>query len=355
MTHANTGRLRGRCLVAASWLLAVCAIWGGPGCAGPSLQPGFWEGNELDRVWPAAPERARIGYLGEIHSAEDLGRTRNWLQELGDRILGSSPVRLIKPLGVARNRSGLLAVTDPSFPTVHFFDLERREHGWLEEDVSSRLGVPVGIALDERGFAYISDSARRKIFVIDAERRLVGTIGEGLLERPTGIALGPSQQRLYVVDTVACQVLTFGLNGQLLGRFGNRGAGLGQLNAPTYIAVAPDGSLAVSDTLNFRVQTFAPDGTLLHAFGRAGDSAGAFARPKGIAYDRRGRLYVADGGFDNVQIFDPEGRLLLTFGAAGREAGQFNLPVGLILDSTQTVWVADSYNRRVQAFRLLED
>jgi DNA-binding beta-propeller fold protein YncE len=355
MMHANTGRLRRRCLVAVFWAFAAGAVWGSPGCAGRSLQPGFWEGSELDRVWPAPPERARIGYLGAIHSAEDLGRTRNWLQKLGDRVLGSSPVVLVKPMGVARNGNGLLAVTDPSFPTVHFFDLERREHRWLEEDVSSRLSVPVGVALDDRGGAYVSDSARRKIFVTDAEGQLIGTIGEGVLERPTGIALDPSQQRLYVVDTLACQVLTFALNGRLLGRFGSRGAGPGQLNGPTYIAVAPDGNLAVSDTLNFRIQIFAPDGTPLHAFGRAGDSAGAFARPKGIAYDRYGRLYVADGGFDNVQIFDPRGRLLLTFGAAGREAGELNLPVGLILDSTQTVWVADSYNRRVQAFRLLED
>jgi DNA-binding beta-propeller fold protein YncE len=297
----------------------ACFFYGSPGCATRALRPGFWERTQLDRVWPAPPEQARIGYLGEIRSAEELGQAKGWLQTLGDRIFGEAPM------------------------------------SWLKEDLAAVLGVPVGIALDDQGNAYVSDSARRKVFVFDAERRLVRTLGEGTLKRPTGIALDPSQQRVYVVDTIACQVLTFDLNGRLVSRFGSRGAGPGQMNAPTYIAVAPDGTLAISDTLNFRVHSFSPDGTLLNSFGRVGDSAGAFARPKGIAYDHRGRLYIADGGFDNVQIFDPEGRLLLTFGAPGRDAGEFNLPVGLMLDSTQAIWVADSYNRRVQAFRLLGD
>jgi sugar lactone lactonase YvrE len=353
--HSGTGRQRGQCLVVVLWMAMAGFFCGSPGCATRAPQPGFWERTELSQVWPASPEQARIGYLGQIRSAEDLGRTARWWQKLGDRIFGKASMFLVRPLGVARNRTGLLAVTDPGFPTIHFFDLEQREHHWLEEDLSSLLGAPVGIALDDQGNAYVADSARRKVFVFDAQHSLVRSFGEGLLKRPTGIALDPSQQRVYVVDTIACEVFTFELNGRLVSRFGSRGAGPGQMNSPTYIAVAPDGTLAISDTLNFRVHTFTPDGALLHSFGRVGDGAGAFARPKGIAWDHRGRLYVADGGFDNVQIFDPEGRLLLTFGSPGREAGQFNLPVGLILDSTQAIWVADSYNRRVQAFQLLED
>lgn len=355
MVETGAGRARDRWPLVAASIAAACFVCGVAGCATRALQPGFWERTELDLVWPAPPERARIGYLGEIRSADELGRPKGWLQKLGERIFGEAPMSLVKPLALARNETGLLAVADPSFPTIHFFDLERREYHWLEGELSSLLAVPVGIALDDQGNAYVSDSARRVVFVFDAQRRLVRTIGEGLLRRPTGIALDPSGQRVYVVDTLHCQVFSFERNGQFLKRFGSRGAGPGQMNAPTYIAVAPNGNLAISDTLNFRVQIFRPDGTLLNSFGQVGDSAGAFARPKGIAYDHRGRLYVADGGFDNVQIFDPEGRLLLTFGTSGREAGEFNLPVGLSLDSTQTVWVADSYNRRVQAFRLLEE
>jgi len=337
------------------WLAALWLAAGGGACVHGPPQTGFWERNGLDRVWPLPPEKARVGHLGAVQDARDLGKSRSWLQKLGDRIMGVAPTSLVKPLAVARNREGLLVVTDSGFPTLHFFDLVRREYDRLDDDEAAVLAAPVGVALDDQGNAYVTDSVRGKVFVFDSRRRLVGEIGEGVLERPTGIALGPFQQQLYVVDTVACELFVFETDGRLVRRFGSRGAGPGQLNAPTYVAIGPAGSIAIADTLNFRVQIFASDGTLLRSFGRAGNGSGDFARPKGVAYDRSGRLYVVDGGFDNVQVFDPEGRLLLVLGASGHGAGQFNLPVGLFLDSADILWVADSYNARVQAFRLLAE
>jgi DNA-binding beta-propeller fold protein YncE len=355
MGYGGMTRTQKRLVSVSLWLAAIGLAAAGSACVSGVPQTGFWERDQPDRVWPEPPEQPRIGYLGAINSARDLGKARSWIQKLGDRIMGAAPMSLVKPLAVARNRNGLLVVTDSSFPTVHFFDLVRREYRWLEADEASVLAMPVGVAVDDQGNAYVTDSVRGRVFVFDSRRRLVGEIGEGVLKRPTGIALGPTQQQLYVVDAVACELFVFEISGRLVRRFGSRGAGPGQLNTPTYVAVSPAGSIAISDTLNFRVQTFAPDGTLLHSFGRAGNSSGDFARPKGVAFDRSGRLYVVDGGFDNVQIFDPEGRLLLVLGASGRGAGQFNLPVGLFLDSNDTLWVADSYNARVQAFRLLVD
>jgi len=324
------------------------------GCVSRPPEQAFWERSDLDLVWPLPPETARVGYLGEIRSGEALRGRKSWLGRLVDRIAGQEPMSLLKPMSVASNGAGLLVVADPGLATVHFFDLVRRRYDWLADEDSSLLAVPVGVALDGQGNTYVTDSARRRVFVFDSRRRLVREIGEGLLERPTGIAIDPSQERLYVVDTVAAAVFTFDLGGEMLSRFGASGSGPGQMNGPTYVAVGPSGDLAISDSLNFRVQTFRPDGTFLRAFGSVGDSAGDFARPKGVAFDSHGRLYVVDGAFDNVQIFDPEGRLLLTLGGSGRDVGRFNLPVGLSLDSNRILWVTDSYNGRIQAFRLLE-
>jgi len=337
-----------------AWTTAL-VLSGSPGCATPAPRPGAWEREGTDRVWPLPPERARIGYLGQIRSEEDLGKKKGWLARLADSVFGKETKALVKPLAVARNRAGLLVVTDPGIPMVHFFDLRQREYHWLDEELASLLGSPVGVALDDQGIAYVTDSVRRTVFVFDEQRRLVAEFGADLLRRPTGIALDPTQERIHVVDTLACRVLTFDRSGQYLGRFGSCGNGPGKLHGPTFIAVTPDGTIAVSDSLNFRVQTFSPDGTLLRSFGAAGDSTGDFARPKGVASDARGRLYVVDGGFDNVQIFDAEGRFLLPFGASGTGPGQFNLPVGMFLDSTNILWVADSFNQRIQAFRLLEE
>jgi DNA-binding beta-propeller fold protein YncE len=347
---------RGWRAASALGLATALALVESLGCATAATRPGAWERVAPGFVWPPPPETARIGYLGRIRSGADLGRTEGWLTRLGNAVFGKEPKSLVKPISVARNPAGLLVVADPGIPMVHFFDLARREYRWLDDELAWLLASPVGVAVDDRGNAYVTDSVRRKVFVFDHQRRLAGEFGGDVLQRPTGIALDLSQERIYVVDTLACQVLTFDRDGRILDRFGSCGTGPGRFHGPTYVAVTPDGSLAVSDSLNFRVQTFRPDGTPLGSFGGVGDSAGDFARPKGVASDAQGRLYVVDGAFDNVQIFDGEdSRLLMAFGGSGDGAGEFNLPVGVFLDSTNTIWVADSFNQCLQVFRLLKE
>jgi sugar lactone lactonase YvrE len=270
-------------------------------------------------------------------------------------LVGDDQTWMVRPAALAVNEARLLVVADPGVPTVHFFDLERRRYARADDDVAAQLVSPVGVALDDQGRAYVADSVQARIFVLDRDGSWVGQLGEGVLERPTGVALDPGRQRLYVVDTVACQVVVFDQAGREVSRFGRRGIGRGEFNAPTFIAVAPDGTLAVADSLNFRVQRFSGDGTLVRAFGQIGDASGDFVRPKGVGTDARGRLYVADAAFENVQVFNPDGSLLLAFGGPGKGPGGFQLPAGVFVDPSNVIWVADSFNRRVQAFRLLAD
>lgn len=335
-------------------LLAAC-LAGALACAPgePSSPP--WNEPQVRLMWPAPPESPRIEYAGEIGSARDLGRRRGWLERLRDLLLGEEASTMVKPVAVAKNARGLLVVADPSFPTVHFFDLKGRRYRRLGDGVASRLRSPVGVAVDEGSRVYVSDSGVGRVFVFDSDRALVAELGEGILERPTGLALSPDHERLFVVDTVGCRVVIFDRDGREVGRFGRRGTAPGEFNAPTFIAVGADGRVAVSDSNNFRVQLLEGDGAPIASFGRVGDGAGTFARPKGIGADSRGRLYVVDGAFENVQIFGRDGTLMLAFGGPGHGAGEFTLPVGLFLDADDTIWVADSYNRRVQAFRPLAE
>jgi DNA-binding beta-propeller fold protein YncE len=305
------------------------------------------------RVWPSAPERPRIEYLGALGSAEDLGRETEWFGRLKAVLFGAERTSMVRPLDVGKNEAGLLVVADPGVPTVHFFDLKQRKYGRLDDEHAALLRSPVGIAIDDAGRVYVSDSVRGRVFVFDEQWKLVDELGEGVLVRPTGVALGPAQERLYVVDTMACRVVVFDRAGREVARFGRRGVGPGEFNSPTYITVAPNGAVGVSDSLNFRVQILGPDGTPRASFGQPGDAAGDFARPKGVSTDSLGNVYVVDAAFENVQIFDPRGSLLLAFGASGTGPGQFYLPAGLFLDPANTIWVADSFNGRVEIFRLL--
>jgi DNA-binding beta-propeller fold protein YncE len=337
------------------WAAAV--LGGVLACATGPLPEPSWNHPEVSLVWPrdSESERARIEYLGVLRTPADLGRRAGLFERLKNLVFGEETVALLRPISVSKNRVGMLVVADPGVPAVYLFDLEGREYRRLDGDAEPLLRSPVGVAIDDAGRVYVADSVRGRVFVFDERSRLVAELGEDLLVRPTGLALDPAQERLYVVDTVACAVFVFDRAGRKLGSFGRRGAGPGEFNSPTFVTVAPDGTVSVSDSLNFRIQSFRPDGTLISAFGLPGDGAGHFARPKGIAADTEGRLYVADAAFENVQIFDRDGTLLLPFGNPGTGPGEFSLPGGLFLDSTNTIWVTDSFNRRIQVFRLLAD
>ncbi|MDH5306006.1 MAG: 6-bladed beta-propeller, partial [Myxococcales bacterium] len=270
---------------AAALILGACAA-----CASCATAPRAWNEPGAELVWPEPPERARIAYVGAIRSPADLGVGSGWLDRLAAAVFGAEQARMVRPIAVAVNGAGVLVVADPSVPTVHWFDLENRAYRQLGSNLAAPLRSPVGVAIDSGGRVYVADSALGRVFVLDARDQLVAELGEGLLERPTGLALDSAEEHLYVVDTIKCRVFVFDRAGRRAGEFGRRGVGPGEFNAPTSIAVSPDGTLSVSDSLNFRVQRFAADGAPLGLFGQLGDGTGNFTRPKGVAADTAGRL-----------------------------------------------------------------
>ncbi len=336
------------CIVACAVILARCASGRTPAPA--------WNQPTVELRWPLLPEPPRIAYVGALTSGDDLGHDSGFLHGFVRLLTGHEQRNMVKPVAVAKNENQLLVVADPAIPTVHFFDLARSRYTRLSRKLSSQLLSPVGIAVADDGIVYVSDSVYARVFVFDGPKRLVGTIGETVLQRPTGLALSPDGNTLYVVDTLSAEVVAFDRNGREVGRLGGRGTGAGSLNFPTYVAVAEDGRLFVSDSLNFRVQVFSPEGRHLMSFGGPGNAAGNFTRPKGVGVDRFGHCFVVDAAFENVQLFDDKGRLLMAFGSSGGGPGQFTLPSGIWVDRRDdTIWVADSYNQRVEAFRLVVD
>ena len=131
---------------------------------------------------------------------------------------------------------------------------------------------------------------------------------------------------------------------------GQRGAGPGEFNFPTYLWWGNDARLYVSDALNFRIQMFDGDGRVVGQFGRLGDGSGDAARQKGVATDSLGHVYVVDSLFHAFQIFDAKGDFLLGVGNRGGDPGEFWLPTGIFIDQ-DLIYVADSYNSRIQVFQ----
>jgi sugar lactone lactonase YvrE len=344
------------------WLGVAFAMLSG--CAKPRGE--FFAAPTERVVWPNAPERPRVEYLGQFSGAIRAVSTATMGASMRKLLFGDEePLpHLVTPHAVAVDpASRRLAIADSNARCVHLLDLEAKSYEAIRvlDANPPVLRCPVGVAwlgdvlfvadAEEKAIAAIAAGAPRGAG--NASTRKADWFGHGELVRPGGLAANAETGRVYVCDAGGHSVVVLDVEGRLLFRFGVRGAGPGQLNFPTNLSATPEGDLLVSDTLNFRIQRFTSEGEFMSSFGRKGDAAGDFALPKGLSVDADGNIWVVDSQFENVQGFDPTGILLLAFGEEGQGPGQFWLPAGAAIDSKNRLWVADTYNRRVQAFQLL--
>jgi DNA-binding beta-propeller fold protein YncE len=274
-----------------------------------------------------------------------------------DYLSGHTEIPMVTPYGVETDADGRLYVVDTFLKAVHVFDPQANKH-YLFSTKDNAFLSPIDIAVDrDGGYLYVSDSKLGVVKIFkDAGRKFVGEIGHGVLVRPTGIAIHAQKGELLVVDTLAANIVRYGLRDHnFKGLFGGTGSARGRLHYPTNIFVAADSTILVTDSLNFRVQLFSGEGRFLKELGSVGDNPGYFSRPKGVAADSEGHIYVVDNLFDNVQIFDRAGRLLLAFGERGSDDGQFWLPSGIFIDPQDRIYVSDAYNKRIQIFQYIKD
>lgn len=322
-------------------LLALVALL--PACAGPRH-------GEAHPVWPPPPAAPRIRHVMSIHSASDLARP-GILARLAHLVGGRSRLTLLRPQGVAVSPQGKMYVTDQERQFVHVIDLGSGKESVIEKAGDKYFVSPVGVAVCDDLVA-VSDSWLNQVYLFGPGGKLKMTLQKpGGFRRPTGLAFDSVRKRLYVVDTLANEVLSFDLSGRLTGRFGSPGTDAGEFNYPTQIFVGGNGRLYVTDSLNFRVQAFDPGGEFLFYVGKLGDASGHLAVPKGVGEDSFGHIYVVDSLFSVVQVFDQQGRFLLAFGGPGTQTGYFEVPTGLTIDAENRIYVCDSYNHRVQVFQ----
>ncbi len=338
----------------ASWLLTLpaaisIALLAGCSAPGKILQPA------PDALrWPAAPDAARLSYLGELRTDKDLKAARGFFESIGSGLFGDEPPEeMASPLAVCTDGASRVFVVDSSSRQLHIFDLDTRKYStWKSE--TSPFQVPVAVAFDPSGRVLVADSAQGCLFAFNRDGSLVEKIGVGVLRRPCGIAIA-ADGRIFVADVGAHQVVILSSGGAEMARIGNRGSGPGEFNFPTNLAFDHQGRLYVSDSMNFRIQLFTPDLKPLKQIGKKGDLPGYFSQPKGVAIDPDDHLYVVDANFEAVQLFDREGALLMSFGHEGSGPGEFWLPAGIHIDPLGRVFVADSYNRRIQVFQYLRE
>lgn len=289
-----------------------------------------------------------------------------WLGDIAeDSLAGPGLVsKLLRIVAGGENRQRLGLPFDVQIAGDEYFVLSRQSNDLVAIDRRSQkarvlhisdqpLITPVA-AVGTPEHYFISDPEQNTVFVghgTDLEV-FVGT--EQGLERPTGLAWDRQRNRIWVVDTGRHEVLCFDLAGKLIVAFGGRGAGDTDLNYPTFIAVAPDGSVIVNDTMNGRIKKWSSDGEFLWSSSDLLTASDPVGRAKALAIDETGRTYVVDNMEDRIVVFDSEGTQVGTFGHSGSGNGELWSPVGIAI-AGDTLVVADTQNNRLALFAITRE
>jgi sugar lactone lactonase YvrE len=234
----------------------------------------------------------------------------------------------------------------------------RADEGWAKQPMGRGFGSTIGLQVDRDGKSmWIYDRCggdsceRSKIAPLnkyDASGRVVASLAAGMTTSPHGLFVD-NDGSLWITDGRADKTKKIGNtvtklspDGKVLMTLGTPGvAGNDEthFNAPSDVAVAPNGDIFVADGhgdgTNARIVKFSKDGKFIKAWGKEGSGPGEFNVPHGLAIDSAGRLFVADRANNRIQIFDQDGKLL-------DEWKQFGRPSGITIDKNDVVYVADS-------------
>jgi len=186
------------------------------------------------------------------------------------------------------------------------------------------------------------------IFQFDTSGKMLKTFGAGMFVSPHKMSLDKAGN-LWIADNGAHQVFKLTQDGKVLltlGKKGVAGPGQDEFDAPTEVAIAPNGDIFVGDghtggstaTGNARIVKFDKDGKFIKTWGKKGMGPGEFDLVHTLAFDSRGRLFVGDRQNNRIQIFDQDGKFIAQW-------FQFGRPSGMYIDRNDVLYVADSESR----------
>jgi DNA-binding beta-propeller fold protein YncE len=107
-----------------------------------------------------------------------------------------------------------------------------------------------------------------------------------------------------------------------------------------YALSAIDGSICV----------YNGQGNLLLRFGSRGADKGKFDFPTSLAIDRKGLIYVTDQHKNQVLVFNNNGRFLYAFSQLGWREGRLHRPSFIYINSSDRIFIVDRANTRISVF-----
>jgi len=163
-------------------------------------------------------------------------------------------------------------------------------------------------------------------------------------QRPSGVAVSPSGDRIYVSQSEGDRTgIVFDGGGNKVGTMAPPET-TGTDHVPVYMAVDPlTEEVYVSDRLAGTVYIYDRDGAYQRELTLAVPRTGW--QPLGLAFDKAGNLYVTDlsGPYQKILVIDRTAQVLRTLG----ENDKLSFPNGVGIDGSGNVFVTDSNNGRL--------
>ncbi|CAF1330171.1 unnamed protein product [Rotaria sordida] len=206
----------------------------------------------------------------------------------------------------------------------------------------------------------IRDRGNRR--VVRWSRRSDTTQGEILINNIDCYGLAMDDQRyLYISDIGKDEVRRYKIGdkkGTIVAGGNGQGAGLNQLNFPTYIFVDQQQTVYVSDNHKHRVMKWnkgAKEGIVVAGGQGEGNARTQLSHPNELFVDTLGTIYVTEWRNHRMMRWPKgakQGTVIVGGNGSGEGTNQFYRPIDLSFDRHSNLYVVDYGNHRVQRFSI---
>jgi len=213
-----------------------------------------------------------------------------------------------------------------------------------------------GIAVDpSNGRVYVADTANKRVTAFNPDGTTHMTIGTGAFTGDLrGIAVNPRTRKLYVVDANAGQIEIFDADtGAVLGNFGSLGTGPGQFgDGGRQVTIDGSDNVWVADYGNTRVLKFTASGSFIGAYPNPPQDSpkGAMANPRDVAVSSTKAVYAVEQNNHRVQRFNADGSPNQMWGRRSSTPPLgFNYPRGIAIQpGNNRIWISNTTQSQVR-------